>query len=163
MTRPNVVAFAYDSPKEPKIFLRTLLYSTAQRGHVIENMFVTVQRGDDHQMFPMWGYQSANQLVLGSGLYVPRDGIAAYHHFVPAKKSVDYGFLTGAYTVDVYAELVNRKSPIHLCKLEVFVSLELAKSLVNKNAGIVFAWEPYSREYVGTVNTSPRLQQFQYN
>ena len=29
-----------------KVFLRTLLYSTSKRGKLIENMFVTVSRGE---------------------------------------------------------------------------------------------------------------------
>ena len=42
MTRPNIVFFGFDDvPKTTaKIFLRTLLYSTAVRGQVVEGMFV---------------------------------------------------------------------------------------------------------------------------
>jgi hypothetical protein len=48
MTKPTLIVFTHeelstpDRRTVPKIFLRTLLYSTAKRGWVIENMFVNL-------------------------------------------------------------------------------------------------------------------------
>ena len=35
MTQPTVIFFGPDSPNSPKVFLRTLLYSTSKRGQII--------------------------------------------------------------------------------------------------------------------------------
>lgn len=74
MTRPNIVFFGFDDvPKTTaKIFLRTLLYSTAARGQVIEGMFVKLLHEGSEQVFSFWGYGETKQLVPGSGLYVGR-------------------------------------------------------------------------------------------
>lgn len=46
MTKPTIVFFGFDTiPRPtPKVFLRTLLYSTSNRGHVIESMILRVRR-----------------------------------------------------------------------------------------------------------------------
>ena len=45
MTRPTIVCFAREASAEhaevtPKVFLRALLYTTAKRGLVVENLFL---------------------------------------------------------------------------------------------------------------------------
>ena len=83
MTRPTIVAFAFEGPT-PKVFLRFLLYSTAQRGNVIESMYVVVVQGGKRLLYSFWGYgDSQASLVRGSGLFVSREGIAINHYFVP--------------------------------------------------------------------------------
>jgi hypothetical protein len=55
MTRPTVTFFGPDGPPSQgsglKVFLRTLLYSTAKRAHIVEGMFVTLRRGESVQTF----------------------------------------------------------------------------------------------------------------
>lgn len=55
MTRPTVIFFGPDGPPsqgaEVKIFLRTLLYSTAKRAQILENMYVTLRRRESVQTF----------------------------------------------------------------------------------------------------------------
>lgn len=82
MTKPNVVFFGHDhAPKTTaKIFFRTLLFSTAARGSVIESMYVKVSNKSKTEIFSFWGYGQTNNLVPGSGLFVPKTGIAAVHH-----------------------------------------------------------------------------------
>jgi hypothetical protein len=48
MTKPTVIFFGPDgSGKEHnKIFIRTLLYSTSDRGQYIENMYIKLSRGE---------------------------------------------------------------------------------------------------------------------
>lgn len=57
MTKPTIVFFGYDTvPKPtPKVFLRTLLYSTATRGQVIEGMRVIVRYEGGERVFSFWG------------------------------------------------------------------------------------------------------------
>ncbi len=58
MTKPAIVFFGFeDVPKTTaKVFLRTLLYSTAVRGQVIERMFVKLLHNGREQVFSFWGY-----------------------------------------------------------------------------------------------------------
>jgi hypothetical protein len=53
MTPPTVVFFGYDPvPKiTPKVFLRTLLYSTAAHGQIVEGMYTRLRRNGNEQLF----------------------------------------------------------------------------------------------------------------
>src|SRR5712692_8982158 len=60
MTQPTVIFFGPDGGVRPgqkrrlKVFLRTLLYSTARRGQTIESLHVNLQRGESRQNFSIW-------------------------------------------------------------------------------------------------------------
>ena len=57
MAQPTLVFFGPDGPAGgPKVFLRTLLYSPAKRGQIVENMFVKLRRGESVQNFNIWVY-----------------------------------------------------------------------------------------------------------
>ena len=75
MTRPTVIFFGPDGggEKHNKIFIRTLLYSSSDRGQYIQNMFVRLQRGESIQNFNVWVYDDKG-LVRGSGLFVNKSG-----------------------------------------------------------------------------------------
>src|SRR6266550_4703407 len=60
MTKPTVVFFGtdgsrFDSDKN-KRYLRTLLYSTAKRGQVLESLHVSLHRNETKQNFNIWVY-----------------------------------------------------------------------------------------------------------
>jgi hypothetical protein len=82
MTQPTVIFFGPDGGVHPgqkrrlKVFLRTLLYSTARRGQTIESVHVNLQRGESKQNFSIWVYGQPDDLARGSGLFVPLEGIA---------------------------------------------------------------------------------------
>jgi hypothetical protein len=97
MTQPTVIYFgpdggfkAEDAP--PKVFLRTLLFSTGKQGHIIENMFLRLHRGETRQNFNVWVYGD-KELSRGSGLFVPETGLAANHHFVLPADGTFFHFL----------------------------------------------------------------------
>lgn len=87
MTRPTVVFFGPDGRRGDgeaprlKVFLRTLLYSTARRGQTLESMHVNLRRAESTQNFSIWVYGD-DRLARGSGLYVGHDGVACNHHFL---------------------------------------------------------------------------------
>ena len=62
MTQPTVIYFGPDGsrfgikPRHRKVFFFTLLYSTGKRGQIIENMFVSLRRGETRQNFNVWVY-----------------------------------------------------------------------------------------------------------
>ncbi len=53
MKQPTQIAFGYDSfgVGESKIYLRTLIVSTAKWGRIIVNIFLKVHRGESLQNF----------------------------------------------------------------------------------------------------------------
>src|SRR5437879_2038291 len=113
MTKPAVVFFGYDTvPKlTPKIFLRTLLYSTAPRGKMIESMHVKLRRADSELVFGFWGYGETTKLSPGSGLYVGQSGVSLNHHFVMSVHKSRYDFFAGDYTIQVFARQAGDRAP----------------------------------------------------
>lgn len=139
MTKPTIVFFGFDEvPKPtPKVFLRTLLYSTATRGQVVEGMYAKVRRCNNERIFSFWGYGETEKLSAGSGLHISRTGLAANHHFVLSVHEADYRFESGSYEIDVIADLVGRKKPITLATIELSLSDELATAL-ERHEGVLF-------------------------
>jgi hypothetical protein len=120
MTHPTVIFLGPDGPPsqgaEVKVFLRTLLYSTAKRAQIVESMYVTLRRGESVQNLNIWVYGETGRLLRGSGLRVSEDGITADHHFVLPKDGTHFAFLPGEYVVEVYAMLVNSARALLLSK-----------------------------------------------
>jgi len=139
MTKPTLVFFGYDMvPRAtPKVFLRTLLYSTANRGHVVEGMFARVRHGDSEQVFSFWGYGETEKLTAGSGLYANRTGFAANHHFVLSVHESEYRFEPGDYVIDVFADVVGRKAAVHLSTIRLTLAPSMASTLA-RHEGVLF-------------------------
>lgn len=139
MTKPTIVFFGFDAvPKlTPKVFLRTLLYSTASRGQVIEGMYAKVRRGGEERVFSFWGYGETEKLSPGSGLHVSRTGLAANHHFVLSVHEDAYRFEPGSYEIDVIADVVGSQKPMKLATIGLSVSKELAAAL-ERHEGVLF-------------------------
>lgn len=153
MTRPTIVFLGFDTvPKAtPKVFVRTLLYSTAARGQVIEGMYAKVRHGNDERIFSFWGYGAAEKLSPGSGLHVDRAGLAANHHFVLSIHDNEYRFEPGSYEIDVIADVVGQRRPAKLATIKLSLSDALAVALQQRR-GVLFErkiggdYEGYARE-----------------
>ena len=152
MTRPSVMFFGFDPPHETaKIFLRSLLYSTAARGQVIESMYVDLLRGDAIQTFSFWGYGDVSNITPGSGLYVGQTGVTVNHHFVLSVHRPAYEFVAGEYTVEVFARLAGKAGPIHLSSIVLAVDNQHEEAL-RGHSGVLFELQPDSGDYIGHVN-----------
>lgn len=149
MTKPTLVFFGFDrTPRPaPKVFLRTLLYSTSSRGHVIEGMYAKVRYGDEERTFSFWGYGETEKLSPGSGLYASRTGFAANHHFVLSPHEVPYIFRPGAHEIDVLADVVGRHKPVKLATIYLTLSDDLA-SVLQRGEGVLFE-RSIGGEYLG--------------
>jgi hypothetical protein len=83
MTQPTTVFFGPDGPMfergKNKVYLRTLLYSTAKRGHVLESLYLSLHRNEAKQNFNIWVYGEKGDLKRGSGLFVPPEGVTFDH------------------------------------------------------------------------------------
>src|SRR4051812_21290578 len=71
MTQPTVIFFGPDMSRNreetplPKVYLRTLLFSTSKRGRIIESMHVALARNETLQTFNVWVHGD-EKLVRGS-------------------------------------------------------------------------------------------------
>lgn len=157
MTQPTTIYFGADgsASPSPKVYLRTLLYSTAKRGQIVESMFVKLRRGESIQTFNIWVYGEGS-LARGSGLFVGENGITCNHHFLLPADGTRFDFLAGQYNVEVYASLVGMKRPVPLYVVGLSVSEQIAKQLEDTEFGVYFDWGPDSGRYYAHVRKRPR-------
>lgn len=150
MTKPSIVFFGFDAvPKTTaKIFLPTLVYSTAVRGQVVEGMIAELRHGGGDQVFSFWGYGKTNQLVAGCGPYVGQTGIAVKHHFVLSVHQPAYEFTQGEYAITVFARLVGKTTPVKLTEFMLSVS-EVHAAILARRGGVLFELNADGRGYAG--------------
>jgi hypothetical protein len=161
MTQPTTIFFGPDTPRSPdeapspKVYLRTLLFSTSKRGRVVESMHVTLSRNETHQNFNIWVYSEREKLVRGSGLFVGETGVAANHHFLTPKDGSSFHFTEGRYKLDVFAHLLGEQKPTQLFSQVLEVTHDIATALKERSAGVYFDWGPDSSRYLSHVDKRP--------
>ena len=156
MTQPTIFFFGPDGTSgPPKIFLRTLLFSTAKKGHIIENMYIKLQRGESFQNFNIWVYGEKDRLFRGSGLFVGKEGIACNHHFLLPKDGNSFIFLPGEYSLKIYISLLGIKDPILMFTQKLSLSKEFADEIINEDSGVYFDWGPDSKSYHSHLDKNP--------
>jgi hypothetical protein len=166
MTKPTVVFFGPDggpnkgAPAKPKVFLRSLVYSTGKRGHIIESMFVTLRRGETRQTFNIWIYDQ-NGLARGSGVYVGETGVVCNHHFLLPEDGTRFEFLSGDYQLDVYAALVGRAASLHLHSVHLIIGEQAGIQLKDPESGIYFDWGQDAQRYQAHVRKKNALDESQ--
>jgi hypothetical protein len=159
MTQPTVIFFGPDAPRSrdetplPKVFLRTLLFSTSKR--VIENMYVALSRNETHQNFNIWAYGEREKLVRGSGLFVGETGVAANHHFLTPKDASSFRFIAGHYRVEVFAHFLGDRKRTPLFSQTLEVTREVAAMLEQPDTGLYFDWGPDASRYLPHVDKRP--------
>jgi hypothetical protein len=156
MTQPTLVFFGPDGPNgDPKVFLRTLLYSTAKRGQIIENMFLKLRRHESVQTFNVWVYGDG-PLARGSGLFVGETGVACNHHFLLPKDGTDFRWLPGDHGVEVYASLVGGRRSLLLCSVRLTLTEQQATAMGGRRSGVFFDWGPDSANYHSHLDDRPK-------
>jgi hypothetical protein len=157
MTQPTVIYFGPDAPRArdgdppPKVYLRTLLFSTSKRGRVIESMHVSLARNETHQTFNIWVHGD-EKLVRGSGLFVGESGVATNHHFLTPKDGSTFQFSVGHYRLDVYARLLGDRKPTLLFSQMLEVAPDVAAILKEPGTGLYFDWGADSARYLPHVD-----------
>lgn len=154
MTRPSIICFlGKNGSDEPKVFIRTLLYATADIGQYVQSMFVRVHRAETIQNLNVWAYND-KELVRGSGLFVNKAGVSTYHHFL-LPKNEHWEFLAGEYKLEIFAELVNNQTE-KLYELKLKLSKDEEDALRNdKKASVFFNWAPNSQNYSSHIDIRP--------
>lgn len=148
-TQPTTIYFGPDGGKqsEPnKVYLRTLLFSTSRRGHVVESLHVNLTRGETRQNFSIWVYGERRQLSRGSGLFVGDEGLAANHHFVLPPQS-NFSFVPGKYDMRLYAKCVGDKRPRKLASVTLLVNEAHSTAIERDGFGLYFDWGPEQQAY----------------
>ena len=159
MTQPTVVFFGPDGSRfnsdKNKIYLRTLLYSTAKRGHVLESLHVSLQRNESKQNFNIWVYGEKGNLKRGSGLFVAQEGVTFDHHFLLPEDGANFQFLSGTYKLVVFAKLVGERTPKELISIALAISESQASQLSEPNTGIYYDWGPDQQAYHSHIDKKP--------
>ena len=161
MTQPTVIFFGPDTPRSPreaaapKVYLRSLLFSTSKRGRVIESMHVALSRNETHQNFNIWVHGYRDELVRGSGLYVGETGVAANHHFLIPRDASSFHFCEGRFLLEVFAQLLGDKKRKLLFSQVLEITPELARQLGESGAGLYFDWGPDASRYLPHVDKRP--------
>lgn len=156
MTRPTIIFFGPDGggEKHNKVFIRTLLYSTSERGQYIQNMFIRLHRGESIQNFNVWVYDDKG-LHRGSGLFINKSGISCNHHFLLPQDGRNYPFVAGNYFLEVFVETVDRK-PKKIFEQHLTLTKEQQEEMQSKVAGTYFDWAPNTQDYFSHVDDKSR-------
>jgi hypothetical protein len=120
-------------------------------------MFVRLRRGETQQNFNIWVYGD-KELSRGSGLYVPESGLSKNHHFLLPHDGAFFQFSAGSYTLEVFVIEVGSSHARKLYILNLEVSSEIAKELMNASCGLYFDWGPDSARYAAHVRQTPRSE-----
>ncbi len=149
MTKPNVIFFGPDGfeSEKNKVYLRTMLYSTAKRGHVLESLHISLRRNESKQNFNIWIYGETGNLKRGSGLFVPLEGVIFDHHFLLPEDGSNFKFQGGAYNLAVIAKLVGEPTTQELASIYLEITDSQATELMKPNMGIYFDWGPDQQRY----------------
>ena len=160
MTQPTVIFLGPDGRRhsnavpQPKVYIRTLLFSSSKRGRIIESMHVKLSRNETRQNFNIWVYGD-DKLVRGSGLFVGETGVSANHHFLAPKDGGDFRFVEGNYSLEVYAKLLGDDAALCLLSQSLVISRETAIALQEPGTGLYFDWGPDSGRYIPHIDKRP--------
>jgi hypothetical protein len=102
-----------------------------------------------------WAYGETNRLSIGSGLKVGGDGVSLNHNFRPPKDAISFAFIEGDYVIEVYARILNRRTPLLLSTVKLLLSREQATALSDPTNCVLLTWGPDSQSYRGNVSESP--------
>lgn len=160
MVRPSQIAFLDARGTDgPKVWFRTLMYSTSRRGRVVESMYVRLRRGESQQNFSFWVCGEKGDLAGGCGQFIDHTGIALNHHFVLPKDGSKFEFLPGDYVLDVFATFVGNGSPQLLASIALHLTEPHAQSLKSPDENVYFDWWPDSARYNAHIVRRPTRQE----
>jgi hypothetical protein len=147
MTQPSLIFFGPDGSRGPaKVFVRAFMYSTSDRGRIVDQMFARLSHREGTRSFTSWIVRDG-ALSRGAGLLIDRKGVAHDHHFLLANGAEEFAFYPGDYVVELFGTCVGRNRPVLLTSQRVHISASQAESLNRLDAGIFFDWNPEKSAY----------------
>jgi hypothetical protein len=161
LSKPTIFFFGWDvngTEDTPKILLRSALFSTGRRGHIVENLYTIVTNANGKTTFPFWGYDAGNSMVRGSGLFVGPEGHSAYHHFNPLPDDESFSYVPGTCSVEIWAEVVGTKKSVLLGRYGFDLpSGPVSTALMHHEGGVLWTWSPIEKRYVPEISPRPDL------
>jgi hypothetical protein len=155
-TRPSFIAIRYDfvgkAAPQAKVFLRSMLFTTGKRGHVIESLSLHVREGNRGAEFSFWGHGDKD-LIRGSGLFIPESGVVTNHHFNPTDSEKVFVFSAGGYTIELIAHVFGRKRPAVLWQGVLQLSESPFGTTIARDTAVYFSWSPHWQRYVSTIES----------
>lgn len=159
ISRPSVLYFGPDSynrqRKSPKVYIRTLLFSTSKRGRVIESMHVSFSRGEARQNFSIWVYGERGKLVRGSGLFIGETGVSLDHHFLTPPNEAAFKFCEGGYRLEIFIRILGEETDRRVFSQHVNITRDIADEMARREVGLYFDWGPDSSQYIPHVDEGP--------
>jgi hypothetical protein len=152
MTKPTIFFFGWDNVPgpTPKIFMRSLLFSTSSSGRVLENLYLKISTPTGKVLFSFWGHTQGqpNSLSKGSGLFVGKEGFLADHHFNPdPSKPIQDPYTIGNYEIEVYGRQFGDSVERKLGRYSLHLDEGLAQVLAQKNDGVLWSLNPQDNKY----------------
>jgi hypothetical protein len=155
MTQPAFVFFSLDGANfrgPPKVATCFHLYCTADRGRVVEGLYVRLVVNGVSNDFDVWVYGS-DGLSRGSGVYVGRDGVTCNHHFLLPRTDETFDFVAGQYTVEFFGNVVGDRQLRRFFSLKLELSAEAATALQGGFSGVFFEWRPAKQRYEARIDS----------
>lgn len=154
ITAPSMVVLGYDERGsrdgfDPKVMVRCLVFSTGERGRVVETLYARLQNDTSDKVFPVWGVDADSKLVRGGGLWIGKTGVTAWHHFVA---TTDFQFQPGTYKLEVFARVHGSNHPKKLWSAVLSLPAECAPSRHDGREQVWFDREPQTGDLL------PRLE-----
>jgi hypothetical protein len=159
MAAPSMVVFAYDrgsrSEVVPKVMVRCLLFSTGERGRIVEALFLGLRHAASNHVFLVWGLDADDELVRGGGLLVGKTGVVAWHHFVAQAEASGFRFEPGRYEVEVVARVHGRKRPLKLWHRDLLLAEAVTPTAHDGTDQVWFDRDPQSDEFSARLEQRP--------
>ena len=152
MTKPTIFFFGWDQSDHPvpKIFMRSLLFSTANSGRVLEHLYLKIAAPNGESLYSFWGHTQGqpNSLTKGSGLFVGKQGFLADHHFNPDPATlIEVPYPFGTYEIEVIGRQFGDTTDRKMGRYSLELDANLADMLSQKVDGILWSLNPQENKY----------------
>lgn len=122
MTRPTQISITFqDITKnvKPHLGIECMVFSTGNKGNIIENMFVRLITDSSQQDFKEWIHNNNNKREhqISGGIFASTEGVASRHSFFLLTKNESYQFKAGKHSLEIYAQVLGYKNHKLLCTI----------------------------------------------
>ena len=162
MTVPSMVVFAYDGrgvrgALDPKVMVRSLLFSTGAQGHAVETLFLRLWQDGSEYVFPVWGL-ATDKLERGGGLFVGKTGLTAWHHFVFSSGSgQEFEFGAGTYELQIWARTNDLNGTVKLWGTELNLAASASPTRHDGSEQVWFNRDPESGRFLARLESRSTL------
>jgi len=154
MTQPAFIFFGPDGVQfggTPKVATCFHLYCTADRGRIVDGLYVRLTVNHVSNDFDVCVYGS-DDLARGSGVHVGRDGVTCNHHFLLPRTDETFDFAAGRYTVEFFGNIVGDRVPRRFFSVNLDLTAGDSAAIREGSAGVFFEWRPAKQRYEARID-----------